>query len=107
MKEKTKEIFAAPWMVKYQVHECWGTDFEIGTTDGMRVAISPTEEHANRILHLPELYDALVDAALGRCWACSGIGSDILESGCPKKNDTTCYVAKWLELLRKVRDGEK
>lgn len=107
MKEKTKEIFAAPWMVKYQVHECWRTDFEIGTTDGMRVAISPTEEHANRILHLPELYDALVEAAAGKCWSCAGESSEtMLDKPCPKGHDEDCYVAKWRQVLKKVRDGE-
>jgi len=100
MTDQTKQLFNAPWRI-------WGDGCQIDDNNGNEVAHTNDDlKNAARISLLPELYDALVDAALGRCWACSGIGSDILESGCPKKNDTTCYVAKWLELLRKVRDGQ-
>ena len=116
MTDETKQLFDAPWTIKYQVHEGWGTGFEIGATNGMGVAVSPTEENANRLARLPELYDALAEATRDYCSDCvereirhKNIPSDydVVISGCPScKDGDKCPPLPWLELLRKVRDGE-
>lgn len=62
---------------------------------------------AKRITRLPELYDALVEAAAGKCWSCAGENSEtMLDKPCPKGHDEDCYVAKWRQVLKKVRDGK-
>lgn len=116
MTDETKKLFDAPWKRANNLSRNGSgkvrgrSQSRIVDASGRPVAYAyPTGKQkitANRLARLPELYDALVDAALGRCWACSRNGSDILESGCPKKNDVTCYVSKWLDLLKKVRDGK-
>jgi len=119
MNQKTKETFAAPWEVKHHVHARWEVDFEIGTTDGMRVAVSPTEEHANRIAHIPEMYEALIDTNLEYCQKCfqesrwsteSAPSADVfIEHGCPKINRSSiigCRRDHFWKLLKQVRDGK-
>ena len=103
---KTKEIFGAPWVVAREEIRKGTTRFNVIENNLDIVAVDCTPENAHRIARLPQLFDALVDAALGRCWACAGIGSDILESGCPKKNDETCYVAKWWKIIKFVKEGK-
>ena len=99
MTDETKKLFDAPWQC-----EC----FELYDKDGHSIAQNiDTEENSCRLSHLPELYDALREAADGKCWSCAGVNVDtVLNKGCPKGDDGDCYVAKWVELLRKVRDGE-
>ncbi len=101
MNEETKELFDAPWTIKYQVHEGWGTGFEIDTTNGMGVAVSPREEDANRIARLPELYDALMDVAV-QLYPDAFLAND----KCRLCFKAQCKGREIVELLRKVRDGE-
>ena len=123
MNEKTKEIFAAPWTdASYVVEDM--SYFDINDAHGQCMCSVWTqyftsekkpgidedaaEKTMNRILHPPELYDALVEAAAGKCWSCAGESSEtMLDKPCPKGHDEDCYVAKWRQVLKKVRDGEK
>lgn len=64
-------------------------------------------DNAVRLSKVPDLYKALVEAAAGKCWSCAGENTEtMLDHPCPKGHDEDCYVAKWRELLRKVRAGE-
>jgi hypothetical protein len=101
MTEETKKLFCAPWTFKYQVHEGWGTGFELCATDGMGVAVSPTEEHANRLARLPELYDALMHFVVNDC-----PHAFISNDECRLCPDKKCKTREIIELLQKVRDGK-
>lgn len=113
MTDETKKMFDAPWTVKHHVHACWEVDFEISTVDRMRVAVSPTEEHANRISRLPELYDALAEVMYEGCGNCCRAHDPSLDptfdcfvdEGCPF-NQRDCFFGQHWAILRKVRDGE-
>lgn len=106
MTDETKRIFSSPWVVKHYVHARWEVDFEVSTTDGMLVAVSPTEKQANRLARLPELYDALVHAVRMLKDECSAnISHDCEKDGCPYAI-VPCPIMEWRELLKKVRDGE-
>lgn len=65
------------------------------------VAISFDEKDANRIARLPELYEALMYLVVNYCHE-AFLSCDECRL-CPDKN---CKGRKWVELLRKVRDGE-
>jgi hypothetical protein len=112
MTDETKKLFDAPWeadkFVYYRPSGIGEINIRVKSSKNELVAgYVTTTETANRLARLPELYDALMEAAGGKCWSCAGANvSAILNDGCPKGNDETCYVAKWIELLRKVRDGE-
>ena len=101
MKDETKELFDAPWVADAccEIHD---------KNESLVCICCPGEPHiANRLARLPELYDALIEAAGGKCWSCAGENTEtMLDHPCPKGHDEDCYVAKWRELLRKVRDGE-
>lgn len=56
----------------------------------------------DKVQYLPELYDALMEAAKEYCK-----GADL---GCPEKRcalamDHQCKAMPWIDLLRKVKDG--
>ena len=105
MTEETAQIFDAPWKAVNHMHVVSRSDDPIGVTCD--------EHNAHRISHLPELYDACVEAVYYRCFDCMGgfrhdIGltsEDLLNDGCPKKSNN-CFFLKTLDLLRKVRDGK-
>lgn len=114
MTEKTKQIFYAPWNVKHHVHACWEVDFEVSTTNGMSVAVSPTEEHANRLARLPELFAYLLDRVYYDCSTCycKNTGfllqqtmDEIIDAGCPLKRKF-CDTNAVFKLLMEVRDGK-
>lgn len=99
MTEETKKLFDAPWRAT-------NLDY-VEDANGYYVCECGTHLTASNIARLPELYDALHEAADGKCWSCAGVNVDsVFGNGCPKGNDETCYVAKWIDLLRKVRDGK-
>ena len=52
-----------PWQVKEYVGASWEKYFEVSTPDGMRIAISPTEEDAHLIVAAPEMYKLLWQVA--------------------------------------------
>lgn len=104
MTDETKKIFDAPWKATQIKRIEWGVRIKDG---GLLLCSFCEEENANRIARLPELYDALMVAAAGECWSCAGENTEtMLDHPCPKGHDEDCYVAKWRELLQKVRDGK-
>ena len=98
MTEETAQIFDAPYKVyetrngynvictnKVLPQLCWTTD----------------KKDANRISHLPELYDALMHFVVNDC-PHAFISNDECRL-CPNKK---CKTREIIELLRKVRDGK-
>lgn len=106
MNEKTKEIFAAPWTIEEEAPLAWYC--VIDSKDSVVANDVRDQKTVNRLARLPELYDALAEAAAGKCWSCAGESSEtMLDKPCSKGHDEDCYVAKWRQVLKKVRDGEK
>lgn len=114
MTEKTKQIFHAPWQIKYQVHALWEVDFEIVDTHGYRVCVSPTEKDANRLSHLPELYAYLLDRIYYDCSTCycrntgfllNKTIDEFIDTGCPLKRKF-CDTNPIFKILMEVRDGK-
>ena len=113
MTDETKKLFDAPWEadVCCEIHD---------KNESLICICCPGEPHiANRLARLPELYDALVEAARHCCNLCHTLSGqdepkieDLLKNGCPKaqyKNRAhvvSCVAMEWLDLLKKVRDGE-
>lgn len=98
MTDETKKLFDAPYKVyetrngynvictnKVLPQLCWTTD----------------KKDANRLARLPELYDALMEAAVKYC-----PDAFFANDECRLCPDKKCIGRKWIELLRKVRDGE-
>ena len=111
MTDETKRIFDAPWKVD-------NLKF-IQNAKHKYLALCDEKEIVNRLARLPELYDALVEAARHCCNLCHTLSGqdepkieDLLKNGCPKaqyKNRAhvvSCVAMEWLDLLKKVRDGE-
>jgi len=105
MNDKTKEIFAAPWTIEEEAPLAWYC--VIDSKDSVVANDVRDQKTVNRLARLPELYDALAEAAAGKCWSCAGESSEtMLDHPCPKGHDEDCYVAKWREQLKFVRDGK-
>lgn len=105
MRDETKEIFAAPWTIEEEAPLAWYC--VIDSKDSVVANDVRDQKTVNRLARLPELYDALAEAAAGKCWSCAGESSEtMLDHPCPKGHDEDCYVAKWRELLKFVRDGK-
>ena len=117
MTDATKKLFDAPWEIRpcnvgYDVVSAYNSIAE----DRIFVAHADSKSTANRIARLPELYDALAEATRDYCSDCvereiryKNIPSDydVVISGCPScKDGDKCPPLTWLELLRKVRNGE-
>ena len=113
MTNETKKLFDAPWQVADDKDELGR--YMVLDDDLACVAKESTLKDANRISHLPELYDALMEAAYEHCYnsclvfiyayAESVLEIYMIENGCPRKNDECEYCKVW-ELLKKVRDGK-
>ncbi len=102
MTDETQKLFSAPWTARECPHV-----FAVNDASGELKAETLSAVGANRLARLSELYDALMEAAAGKCWSCAGENTEtMLDHPCPKGHDEDCYVAKWRELLRKVRGGE-
>lgn len=113
MTDSTKKLFVAPWIrcrieIDGKMQPC------VSARTNHTVAISFDEKDANRLARLPELYDALKEAAYEFCHNCVTMTSDseyvpdsddFIENNCPKKSKE-CFCRKWWTLLKKVRDGE-
>ena len=128
MTEETVKIFDAPWKdATYSVEDmsyfdikdahgqvfcsCWVQYYTSKEKPG--IDEDAAEKTMNRILRLPELYDALANAVRDACQDCVDqvydhpTGYDPVEYGCLFKDKNCCEMCRsWIELLRKVRNGE-
>ena len=99
MTEETRKLFNAPWRALPTTARSWA----VYNSDGSRNIDYLSKPDANRLARLPELYDALADATRHLC-------KDIRnnrEPDCEKCfYGKLCAVRSWIELMRKVRDGE-
>ena len=107
MTDETKKAFTAPW------HSDLKEDYVIDAK-GFVIAKCLSNPITNCISHLPELYDALEQAAHEFCEGClvkhgyldeEHSYYDLISSGCVL-NAKGCKAFPWLKLLQKVRDGE-
>ena len=99
MTEETAKIFNAPWEAEEYKHGKGA--FVVRNNGGYLVAENMSEQDAARLARLPELYDALMDAAVQFC-PDAFLANDECRL-CPKEQ---CKGREWIELLRKVREGE-
>ena len=115
--ERTKNLSAAPWKVEEWIHGKGA--FVVRNNKGYLVAENMSEQDANRLARLPELYDKLAEATKHYCGICHNLSGqdepkieDLIKNGCPKAQDknrahvVSCVALDWLELLRKVRNGK-
>lgn len=106
LRKETQEIFDGQWWMSIQGTEEKPRPNCIITDHCNFVAECANRDIAYKVQFLPQLYDSLLEAALGKCWSCSAVGNakKLLDEGCPKKKDD-CYVAKWVKILKLMRDG--
>ena len=110
MTDETKKLFDAPWAVDEKPSETFGEVFDVMDEDlYLHYARCYDEKTANRLARLPELYDALMEAARNQCCHCLvdeivPMNEDLIEE-CPKHIEN-CFCRQWWKLLKKVRDGE-
>lgn len=101
MNEETKQLFHAPWHVTNNKSGL----FEIVDTSSFpNVATCYSEHDANRLARLPELYDAMMEAAGEYCPNIRNAEYPLEK--CDDCGGEDCLATKWVELLRKVREGE-
>ena len=110
MKTDTDMIFKSPWKVERNNTNPILVTWDVWTDDGYLIADNLTLRDANRISHLPELYDVLLQSVREHCFHCSETYEDItdfeiLDKWCKKKS-SQCTFRSWWELLREVRRGE-
>ena len=107
MTEETRKLFDAPWKyVPEQSYLCGN-----GCGGIAKVLLS---RHGNRFARLPELYDALMEAAGRVCFCCTEDRTCGVVQPKPEwfmDNPEFCSVKDckykyWWYLLRKVRDGK-
>ena len=94
MTDETKKLFDAPW----RIHKTY-PNFVMNSNN--LIVAECRQKTANRIARLPELYDALMYLVVNYCHE-AFLSCDECRL-CPDQN---CKGRKWVELLRKVRDGE-
>ena len=108
MTDETKKLFDAP----YKVYETRNGYNVICTNQVLsQLCWTTDKKDANRIAHLPELYEELKSSCYDFCWSClATLGIDpptadeLVENLCPRKPNCCGYNNRW-KLLRKVRDG--
>ena len=66
--ERTKNLSAAPWKVEEWIHGKGA--FVVRNNKGYLVAENMSEQDANRLARLPELYDKLAEATKHYCGIC-------------------------------------
>ena len=112
MIDETRQLFNAPWTVADDKDE--QGRYMVLDNDMACVAKESTLNDAKRIAHLPELYDALKEAIDDACQDCveetyqrTGMLFEPSTDGCIYPERDCCPKCRgWIELLRKVRDGE-
>lgn len=94
LSNEAKTIFDAPWELdeEEQVRNASG---DLVAEGGVSV------DDLRRVTHLPELYEALTEAAVKYC---PELGSNF--DSCDTCSVKKCEVREWVNLLKKVRDGK-
>lgn len=124
MHELTKRIFRAPWIVDTVTLNIGGeyvNYYRIFDAKSNLVAPSiATKAMANRIAHLPELFDLVLKAASFDCFSCyfskeyegtpptpESASEDFVDGGCEfPEQGKKCENKKTLELLKRIRNGK-
>lgn len=96
MKDSTKAIFDSSWRVF--------NGLIVETEDGVEIASVGSTTDAHRIARLPELYDALMEAAGAYCPNIRNAEYPLEK--CDDCGGEDCLATKWIDLLKKVRDGK-
>lgn len=105
MNEETRKLFNAPWAVDEKQSETFGEVFDVMDEElYLHYARCYDEKTANRLARLPELYDALMEAAGAYCPNIRTAEYPLEK--CDNCGGEDCLATKWVELLRKVRDGK-
>ena len=125
MTEETKKLFNAPWKLKhdyscvYRVgkkheHDDWSEVFDVLDNKSYEhFARFYDNKIAKRYMRLPELYEALIDAAYKTCHDYIYVTlkqdnvplpNELIEKGCPMKFE--CSIKKAWEVLKKVKEGK-
>lgn len=117
MIEETKKLFNAPWYV--DIHAVDGIDGETYMFDGVyndkcELVCGNVQKHvtSNRITHLPELYEALMEAKneiyiMLNEWALGKSAVEYLESYQKRKGRKNHeFFNEIQELLNKVQEGK-
>lgn len=94
MTDETKKLFGAPWQI-------WGDGCQVCDTHGTERAYCEDIKDSARLARLPELYDALMEAAV-QLYPDAFLAND----KCRLCFKAQCKGREIVELLRKVRDGE-
>ena len=112
MQEAVKKLFDAPWAIEEEAPLAWYC--VIDSKDSVVANDVRDQKTVNRISHLPELYDALADAAERVCRKCVAFWfpgqkidfpEDFSDFTCPITK-AGCFCENWLNLLKKVKDGK-
>ena len=108
MTDETKKLFDAPWVASDDKDDPFPfmhhKEIVSNNGQGHTIAKDIIGDDANRLARLPELYDALVYFVHRSC-------SSAKIDRCPNKGAgwigcRDCSLMPYIELLRKVRDGE-
>ena len=96
LSNETMNLFLAPWNIEQNMDV-----FELYNCKDLCSFACTDEKNAHRFVRLPELYDALTEAAVKYC---PELGSNFDScNSCPAKK---CEVREWVNILKKVRDGK-
>jgi len=98
MTEETKKLFDAPWKSTER-------DFVVDC-NGHAFTQTETREQANRLARLPELYDALWESAKAYCKDASFNCLSKRHRCMVLMDHMKCDAIPWIELLKRVKDGE-
>lgn len=107
MTEETKKLFAikffdTPWEIQPCAVGCdVVSSFNSIVEDRVFIAHVDSRETAHILSHLPELYDALMEACGEYC---PNLKYDL--NYCDNCGGENCKAEKWVELLRKVKEGK-
>lgn len=107
MSNETQKLFDAPFAVMGDSKEHTKFNVIIYYRKSPRycstVASCIDQKTAIRFVRLPELYDALMDAAKTYC---KGADFSCLKEHCAYARRQKCHALPWIELMQKVRDGK-
>lgn len=99
LSNETKELFNAPWTIEEEAALVWYC--VIDSKDSVVANDVRDQKTVNRLAHLPELYEALTEAAVKYC---PELGSNF--DSCDTCSVKKCEVREWVNLLKKVKEGK-